>query len=292
MWIDDSRLQTIREPTTDREAVERLLADVLGEHVAAPEIPRVCPHCHHALVVRTELGLALRACPFGDGAWFSAADVSTLRTRAAERARRPRLAAIVLLVAAIVAVLVARGIPFFPSMVHQPKHVFDRAPVAPGGPGHFAQIPIKASAIDVHEELVYAIDVFKLLEEGVENRLAIDRALNRSLGDPASAFATFELGQRDFLVRLRAMPVPSRLDRFHQHLVTATEHQIELYRVFAERKVDQPSLDLRGMLRHPALVTTNRELLSAYAAFKDLYPTLDQQTHDALYGRLCAFDII
>jgi hypothetical protein len=300
MWIDDSRLKTIREPHGDREAVDRLLAEIL-DRVAVDEIPSGCPVCHQRLIVRTELGLAVRTCAAGHGAWLSTADVSALRARAAHAvrsARRRRMVVTLVVVAAAALFLVRERIEsmitasFFPPAVHQPKHVFDRAPVAPGGPGHFAAIPVKGSAIDVHEELVYAVDVFKLLEDGIDNRLAIDKTLSRPQADPAAAFATFDGKQRDFLARLRARPTPVRLAPFHQHLVTATEHQIELYRAFAERKAAEPALDLRGMLRHPALVTTNRELLSAYALFKQLYPELDQQTHDALYGRLCAFDII
>src|SRR5207247_11478125 len=156
-------------------------------------------------------------------------------------------------------------------------------PVATGHPGAFVAVPIKASAIDVHEELIYVVDTVRLLEDGIDNRLAIDTAL-RADGDANAAFAAFEPKQREFLVQLRALPVPGRLAPFHQHLVVATEHQIELYRVFAARKAADPSIDLRAMLRHPALVTTNRELLSAYTVFKHLYPNLDQPTHHPVQG--------
>ena len=300
MWIDDGRLKTIREPQADAEAVERLLADVLGDRTHPHDVPDTCPLCQQKLVVRTHADLGIRMCPSEHGAWLSADDVARMRAHTAHalRAVRRRRAAFALLVVAAVALFFVRhqaeeaiSAYLLPPGAREPAPVFDRPAPRPGASGGFAAVPVKASAIDVHEELVYVVDALRLLDDGIENRLAIDAALRQG-DDAAEAFAAFEPKQRQFLVQLRALPVPGRLGAFHQHLVVATEHQIELYRAFAARKAADASVDLKAMLRHPALVTTNRELVSAYTVFKQLYPDLDPQTHDAVYGRLCAFDLI
>ena len=297
MWIDDGRLRTIQEPHTDAAAVDRLLAEALDDRTHPHDAPERCPLCQQPLVVRTLDHHAIRMCPSENGAWLTADDITRMRTLAAhaEAAVRRRRAAFALLVVAAGALFVVRrqveeaiAPYFFPPAVHQPAPVFDRAA---GAPGSFVAVPINASAIDAHDELAYVVDALRLLDDGIENRLAIDTAF-RQAGDATAAFATFEPKQREFLVQLRALTVPGRLAVFHQHLVVATEHQIELYRAFAARKAADGSADLKTMLRHPALVTTNRELISAYTVFKTLYPDLDTQTHDAVYGRLCALDVI
>ena len=141
MWIDDSRLKTIREPRGDREAVDRLLAEILVDRAAVDDIPSGCPVCHQRLIVRIEVGHAVRTCAAGHGAWLSTADVSALRARAAHAvrsARRRRMVVTLVVVGAAALFLVRERIEsmitgsFFPPAVHQPKHVFDREPVAPG----------------------------------------------------------------------------------------------------------------------------------------------------------------
>jgi hypothetical protein len=299
MWLDHRRLKTIRTPRSDRD-VDRVLAEGLVDRALADEIPSTCPVCHELLTVRVELGLAVRSCALGHGAWLSTADVAHLRSTAAQaiRAARRRRLGIALVTLAVVSLLASRGRieptltgEFLPPAALHPNTVFDRAVVARATPGHFLQIPVTGSAIDAPEELGYAIDVARVLEDGIENRLTIDRALSRQHDDPSDAFAAFAVKQRDVLARLRTMPTPPRLAAFHQHLVTATEQQMEFYQAFADRKITEPAIDRRGMRRHRALVTTNRELVAAYAVLSKLYPALDQQTHDALYGRLAAFTI-
>lgn len=297
MWIDDGRLKTIQEPHADAAAVERLLAEALGDRTHPHDAPERCPPCQQPLVVRTLDHHAIRMCPSEHGAWLTADDIRRMRALAAhsEAAIRRRRAAFARLVVAAGGLFVVRRqveeaiAPYFvPPAVHEPAPVFDRAAPAPGT---FAAVPVKASAIDVRDELAYVVDALRLLDDGIENRLTVDTAL-RQPGDAPAAFAAFEPKQREFLVQLRALTVPDRLAGFHQHLVVATEHQIELYRAFATRRAADSAVDLKAMLRHPALVTTNRELISAYTVFKKVYPELDTQTHDAVYGRLSAFDII
>ena len=299
MWIDDGRLKTIREPRPGGDAVDRLLSVLLGERTHPHDAPEACPICQQQLVVRTYTDLAIKMCPSEHGAWVTADDVQRMRAnhaRAGHAARRRLMAFMLLAVTAGSLFLVRHQTAdaitgyLFPAV--PPVTPVFANPLGTSAPlGTFTEVPINASAIDVREELVYLVDMLRLLEDGIDNRLEIDQAL-REPGDAAAAAAAFEPKQRGFLVQLRAMPVPGRLATFHRHLVVATENQIELYRAFAARRAADASVDLRAMLQHPALVATNREIVSAYRLFKQLYPDLDAQTRDAVYERLYAFDII
>jgi len=155
-------------------------------------------------------------------------------------------------------------------------------------------IPLKESRIDVYEELVYFDQLLGVLDAGITNRLNMEGVLaaRRSPERYAALYEVYRARQEDVLQRLRALPVPSRLQPVHEPIVQAAERQIAFYGEYARAKVQDPSTDLRRMLAHPDLREQNQLLLQAWTRVGQLYVGLDTPTHEAIYYHLCGFDTI
>jgi hypothetical protein len=135
-----------------------------------------------------------------------------------------------------------------------------RNPTGPSGRGRArAPFPLKESHIDVYEELVYFDQLLGLLEVGITNRLNMEGvlAVRRPPARYTALYEVYRGRQEDMLQRLRALPVPGRLQPGHEPIVRAAERQIAFYGEFARAKVQDPSTDLRRMLAHPDLREQN-----------------------------------
>jgi hypothetical protein len=155
-------------------------------------------------------------------------------------------------------------------------------------------IPLKESRIDVYEELVYFDQLLSVLEVGITNRLNMEGvlAVRRSPERYTALYAVYRERQENVLERLRALPVPGRLQPVHDPIVRATERQMAFYGEYTRAKAQDPTIDLRRMLAHPDLREQNQLLLQAWTRVGQLYVGLDTPTHEAIYYHLCGFDTI
>ena len=126
----------------------------------------------------------------------------------------------------------------------------------------------------------------------ISNRLSMELTLKttRTPEELAAGHAQYREKQVHVLTSLRSLDVPAKLRPVHDHILVATERQLEFYQAFVAAKSVDPSADQARMRQHPALVSTDRELHAAYDLVKQLSPTLDRTIDQALDQHLCAFD--
>lgn len=312
MWIASDRLQLIDAALEGgrRDDVDRLLADILTSDAAPGRIPTVCPSCRRDLIRNPlpAVGLYVSSCPDRHGAWMTADVVETLRGFVAEHAtlaakKRHQLRVlnrllIVLAVVVPVAVLLTYPERVIMTIVRAVDSFYDHRVSETHWPArgwlYKTAIPTKGSAIDVHDELEFFHGLLSILDDGITNRLNIDGVLKtrRPQVDYEALYDVYRSRQLDVLERLRRLEVPDRLRPIHARLIVATDQQIRFYGTFVDAKLQDPSIDLGRMLGDPALKTANRELLTAWAEIKRLYPNLDAETGQAIESHLCGFDII
>lgn len=312
MWIASDRLQLIDAALEGgrRDDVDRLLADILTSDPAPEGIPTACPSCRRDLIRNPlpAVGLYVSTCPDRHGAWMTADVVETLGGFVAEHAtlaakKRHQLRVLnrllmVLAVVAPVAVLLTYPERVIMTIVGAVDSFYDHRVSETHWPArgwlYKTAIPTKGSAIDVHDELEFFHGLLSILDDGITNRLNIDGALKtrRPHVEYEALYDVYRSRQLDVLERLRRLEVPDRLRPIHARLLVATDQQIRFYGTFVDAKLQDPSIDLGRMLGDPALKTVNRELLTAWAEIKRLYPNLDAETGRAIESHLCGFDII
>ena len=313
MWIEGARLQVIDSALErgHRDEVEQLLADVFRTGAGGAAIPSACPACRRDLV-RNPLpgvGLYVSACPDRHGAWMTGDVVETLRgfvdahaTLAAKKRHQLRILNRLLVILGVV--LVAALLYSYPerivtTAVEAGARFYDWRVSETYWPErgwvytHW-QIPVKASSIDVHDELVYFTRLVALLDDGITNRLNIDGVLKtrRSPAEYTRLYEIYRGKQLDVLARMQQLDAPAKLASIHARLLVATEEQIRFYRTFLDAKLNDAAVDLGRMLGDPALQTTNRELHTAWDEIRRLYPRLDVETSSAIEAHLCGFDVI
>ncbi|MBI4255745.1 MAG: hypothetical protein HY616_11795 [Candidatus Rokubacteria bacterium] len=308
MWFEPGRVQALGAALHDGrgDEVDRLLKDIFAGR-AAEDVPATCPTCRRDLV-RTPLAdcdLFVSACPEQHGAWLSRAEGERLQalvgTHAVARARKRHVLRILLVVLAAVwgVVLLAWGAdPITRSAVALIEDLEARRITATNWPERdwsgWYPLPVKESAIDRPDELLYFHELLPLLEAGADNRVNMHRVLTsrRTADEYTALHDLYRRRQADVLGKLNALAVPERLAEIHRRVVSATEQQIAFFGAFVEAKAKDPETDLRRMLPHPALQTTSRELHTAWDLVRRMYPGLDRDTSDAIESRLCQFDVI
>ncbi|HUK62736.1 MAG TPA: hypothetical protein VLV15_05360, partial [Dongiaceae bacterium] len=286
-------------------------------------IPGSCPTCHRELV-RHQLagaGLPASACPDGHGAWLSPDVAEALRglvDRRTATAHRRELALVSAMAGFSLIVLTILTLPSLPrGTLPAPTPETSRAAPVSVAPTPIAServdeaalsetywperrwpgarpIPLKESHLDVYEELRYFDQLMELLEMGITNRLNMEGVLvvDRPPARYTALYEVYRQRQGEVLDRMRQLAVPGRLQPVHEPIVRATERQIAFYGEFARAKTRDHTTDLRRMLAHPTLREQNEALHEAWARVNELYPDLDQPTHQTIYHHLCGFDTI
>ena len=309
MWFESGRVQALGTALHDgrREEVDRLLEDILTGARTGEAIPATCPSCRRDLV-RTPLpdvDLFVSSCPAQHGAWLSRTEGERLRAlvggHAAARARTRHVLRVLLVVLAAVwgVVLLVWGFdPVTRSAVRVLDDLESRRITTTNWPERgwagFYPLPVKESVIDRPDELLFFHELLPLLQAGANNRLNMHRVLStrRTADEYTALHDLYGRRQAEVFDRLRRLAVPERLAEVHARIVAATEAQIAFFGAFVEEKVKDPEIDLRRMLKHPALQTTSRELHTAWDLVRRAYPALDKPTGDAIESRLCQFDVI
>jgi len=278
MWIAGSQLQQIGSaletgPTHD---IDRLLADLLAARTDGPATPGACAVCRRELL-RAELvpgRLVVYACPAEHGAWLDAEARAALErflaASAAPSGSGRRMKVLLAILTASVVGLVATMLA-----IPMPHHLSPPRPMTP-------------------EERQYVVELMRVLDDGIRNRSAIDRALKTQAAPDAhrAAYDTYREQQERMLARLRGLAVPKRTRPVHERIVVATERQMAFYLAFVNARARGDSADVTKLLGHPDLRATDYELHAAWDTFRNLYPGLDQKFYDALESRLCWFDVI
>lgn len=305
MWLEHEKFREIDHAVVkgERRGLSRLLAELFHpENQKYPKDPTRCPKCQKTLVKKMDsyLEYFVQACPDRHGAWMSPEVSAKLQQFVNEQillAHKKKQALQFFGILAVVLLFFSfanRGTDwlsetfFHPDMKISEKYWPDRDFRI------FPDFPIKESKINSPEELLYLTQLLKLLEDGASNRINMDAVLKTRRSEEAywKAFQHYELKHAEFMSRFRLLSVPEGLKPFHQKIETAAMAQLEFYGAFTQEKIGNPSLDLDGMLHHPALQTSNRELLSAFDSFKQYYPELDTQSQQAVEGRICWFDVV
>jgi len=312
MWIGSDRFQLIDAALEDgrRDDVDRLLADIFTAEASSGRVPTSCPSCRRDLIRNPlpAVGIYVSTCPDRHGAWMTADVVETLRgfvakhaTLAAKKRHQIRVLnrlLIVLAVVAPVAVVLTDPERVAITIVGAVDSFYDRRVSETHWPArgwlYKTAIPTKGGAIDAHDELEFFHRLLSILDDGITNRLNIDGALKtrRPPGEYEALYDVYRTRQLDVLHRLGRLEVPDRLRPIHARLMVASDQQIRFYGTFADAKRQTPSIDLGRMLGDPALKIANRELLTAWAEIKRLYPNLDGETGRAIESHLCGFDIL
>jgi len=312
MWIEGDRLHLIDSALERgrRDDIDRLLADILTSDVAERRIPAACPTCRRDLVRNAlpGVGLYVSACPGRHGAWMTDDVIETLRgfvdehaTLAAHKRNQLRVLnrlLIVLAVLAPVSILLTNPERVIMTIAGAVDSIYDNRVSETNWPSrgwvYKTALPTKGSVIDVLDELQFFHGLLLALDEGITNRLNMDGVLKtrRSRTEYEALYSLYRSRQLDVLERLRRLDAPDRLKPIHARIILATEEQIRFYGTFVDAKLQDPLVDLGRMLGDPALKTVNRELLTAWAEIKHLYPNLDEETSRAIENHFCGFDVI
>src|SRR3989442_713285 len=308
MWLADRRVEDLNAIDVDR-----VLADVLANDPDAREASTTCPECLGDLL-RTTLPrseLFVSACPNQHGVWLSRAegerlhalvsaqDAAFARKRDRLRVvRRTLVAALAAARGAVVAGAVVAGRDGVRGKHASPAENPDSRRITPANwpqRDWSAWYPLSAtSPIVDRDELRYIQELLLVLQKGADNRLNIHEVLRttRTADEYASLLDVYQRRQAAVLAKLNVLAVPARLRSIHRHLVVATDRQIVFFGVFVAEKINDPTVDLCRMIRHPALTASSRALHAAWDKIRALYPNLDQVTNDAIASRLCRFDLI
>jgi hypothetical protein len=278
MWLTGTSLERIDSALGKGETadVDRLLAEILAGASSSEPTPTVCAVCRHDLT-RGHVGqssVLIYSCPDGHGSWLDGGGVATLRGLLHDRAPAPapargRLALLVGLLIASLAVLAATTI-------------LTPAPV--GAPAPSPMSP---------DERRYFRELIAVLDDGIMNRRNIDGLL-KSQSSPdiyVSGFEAYRSRQDQFLWRLDAVSVPSRLRLVHDRIRTAAERQIGFYRDFTNARTRKPDA-LPDLLGHPNLRESDYDLHRAWDLIRQTYPTLEPGLAEAIESRLCHLDIV
>ena len=155
-------------------------------------------------------------------------------------------------------------------------------------------LPAKESVVNNVDEFNYFSQWTKTIEEGINNRYNIVSVLEakRANKDYLEMFQIFRNKQDSFIGRLRTMPIPERLQSFHDAVIEAASDQINFYEEWARQKDENQNIKLNDLTANGDLKRCNELLWKAYHQFQNLYPTSDKATNDAIEMRLCQFDII
>lgn len=155
-------------------------------------------------------------------------------------------------------------------------------------------MPRSESVVDRHNEPLYLERVTELLDQGISNRVNMDRALrsHHSAAEYRQLLEDFRARQLGFLMSLERLEPPARLILFHERLRAATFEQVAFYAAFVHAKMRDQSIDLDRMRQHPALRASNGDVRAAWDHVQRLYPGLDRRTETALEERLLWFDVI
>lgn len=144
------------------------------------------------------------------------------------------------------------------------------------------------------DEAAYFREWVLIMNEGITNRMNIQDALDQQMpyDNYRPLFYKFQQLQNNMLNRLSSLPPPQRLREFHRLVVEAGIEQILFYQDYASMRAKQPSFKFNDSLQNDHLKISDQKLHQAYDAFKMLFPSINQQTNDAIEKRLCWFDII
>ena len=140
----------------------------------------------------------------------------------------------------------------------------------------------------------YLAAVMELLEEGISNRVAFDRALRtrRGVHEYQELLNEFRSRQLGFLLKLRALETPPRLIPFHEQLRSAIVTQTAFYSALVAAKMRDPNVSVDWMSGHPALRASRDALQAAFEHLRRLHPALDLRTEARIEGQLSWLEVL
>ncbi len=144
------------------------------------------------------------------------------------------------------------------------------------------------------EEYAYLKNLTRLLEAGITNRMNIDEALTKKqpVGDYLKFADLFKEKQSAVLDKIRYLPPPDSLNDFHGKIEEATRDQINFYDSFANRKSQDPSLEIKSLVQDTDLKSCHENLWDAYIAYQKAFPKSKPATDQAIRARLAWMDMI
>lgn len=143
-------------------------------------------------------------------------------------------------------------------------------------------------------EARYVTRMLEILDEGIANRVNLDLALRarRTAKEYEALFDDFRLRQQALLLNLQEVGTPPRFVAFDERLRAAIVTQAAFYAAFVRAKIRDASVEVDGMLDHPAFRASSLEFEAAREHVRRLKPALDRATEAAIADRLCWLDTI
>ncbi len=306
MWLETEKVREIDTAvyTGERGKLHRVFSDLFGTE-GPREILTTCPTCHKPLVRKSlsYLEYLVSACPDRHGVWMSP-EVSVklkdfVREQIATRAKKQRLILFAGIFAAIFLLSALSENNYWKdlggkwfgrisektiSADYWPMRSFER----------FNPLPPEIPALKTQEELGFFREAVALLEGAASNRMNLDAVLKTSRPEEEylDVFKIYQENHLIFMDKWKMMRLPEKLRRFHAEVLGAAEDELVFYTDFVRKKIEDESIDLGRLMRHPSREESNRKLVKAFSILRQTYPNLDSATLEAVETRLCWFDIV
>ena len=304
MWIEENKINTIENLLNSRAELEPILVQVMNDRITP--MPEFCPHCGKKPANKRYegLGVSLKACPDGHGAWLTPKVAENIldfmdsmdhETPTPPNRNRVFLRVFVIVVTFFIGfvlsyredILKNKSTAVIPSpkvsSQNWPSRIFK----------NWYPLPENIPNMD-SQELAYWKVWCATMEIGITNRMNVQEALdNDNQVDEYSAINDKYKQSQQYMVQLLSVLYPpERLKPFHQFVISAAQDQMRFYEDYAAARAKNRNLKFKDFREDVNLIAVDKKLWDAYHYFQSLYPSRDKATNDAVERRLAWFDII